>query len=164
MDSLLHLGLDQEDDDDDDDDEQEDEQGQDEPKGAEPPPPAVAALDYEALQRAGLRETSDLRETDTYKRLEAESAAKQEVERAAAAEEAAAEAARAAELEQARSELLDRKKIDEKVGYQKRFDKTGETFREKEKRKRSTGQQASAGDWVQEEKRRLRHGSTNYDS
>jgi hypothetical protein len=51
------------------------------------------------------------------------------------------------------------------LGYEKRFDKTKEDFRAKEKRKRAIGQQSSGSDWVQEEKRRLRQGMTgNYDS
>jgi hypothetical protein len=55
--------------------------------------------------------------------------------------------------------------IDKRLGYEKRFDKTKEDFRAKEKRKRAMGQQSSGSDWVQEEKRRLRQGMTgNYDS
>ena len=55
--------------------------------------------------------------------------------------------------------------IDKRLGYEKRFDKTKEDFRTKEKRKRAMGQQSSGKDWVQEEKRRLRQGMTgNYDS
>ena len=51
------------------------------------------------------------------------------------------------------------------TGWEKRYDRTKEDFRAKEKRKRDMGQQNSGGDWVQEEKRRLRHGETgNYDS
>ena len=76
-------------------------------------------------------------------------------------EEVAAKAAREAEKEA----LLNQKKADEKNGWEKRYDRTKEDFRAKEKRKRSMGQQSSTGDWVQEEKRRLRHGATgNYDS
>ena len=60
--------------------------------------------------------------------------------------------------------LLDKKKIDEKIGYKKRFDKTGEDFRQKEKRKRQNGQQNRDGNWVEEEKRSLRHHSTNFES
>ena len=61
--------------------------------------------------------------------------------------------------------MLNRKEIDKKLGYEKRYDRTKEDFRAKEKRKREMGQQASGSDWVQEEKRRLRHGETgNYDS
>ena len=59
---------------------------------------------------------------------------------------------------------LDAKKIDEKIGFKKRYAETGEDFRAKEKRKRDMGQQNSGGDYVQEEKRRLRHGGGNYDS
>ena len=79
--------------------------------------------------------------------------------------------------------------IDKRVGYEKRYDRTHEDFRTKvcpclllpaalrlaialdhaarpqEKRKRSQGQQNRDGNWVEEEKRRLRHGMTgNYDS
>mmetsp|Transcript_18034 Transcript_18034/g.58072 ORF Transcript_18034/g.58072 Transcript_18034/m.58072 type:complete len:136 (+) Transcript_18034:332-739(+) len=60
--------------------------------------------------------------------------------------------------------LLDRKLIDEKYPKQNRFSKTGEDFRKKEARKRKMGQQNSGGDWVQEEKRRIRHAGMNCDS
>ena len=46
-----------------------------------------------------------------------------------------------------------KKKIDERVGYKKRFDTTREDFRTKEKRKRQMGQQNRDGNWVEEEKR-----------
>ena len=44
------------------------------------------------------------------------------------------------------------------------FDETHEDFRSKEKRKRSLGQQNRDGNWVEEEKRALRHSGANFDS
>jgi len=107
---------------------------------------------------------SNLTETQTYKRLEAEedqARADATAAKAAAEEE---EKQRDAAAEKAQSELLNTKAIDEKIGYTKRFDKTGEGFRAKEKRKRDMGQQNRDGNWVEEEKRRIRHQSTNFDS
>ena len=48
--------------------------------------------------------------------------------------------------------------------YEKRYDRTREDFRSKEKRKRAMGQQNRDGNYVEEEKRQLRHGGANYDS
>lgn len=45
------------------------------------------------------------------------------------------------------SELLDPKKIDERIGYKKRYAETGEDFRAKEKRKRLMGQQNRDGNY-----------------
>ena len=59
---------------------------------------------------------------------------------------------------------MDTTKIDEKVGYEKRYDRTKEDFRKKEERKRKNGQQNRDGNWVEEEKRKLRHGAANFDS
>ena len=66
--------------------------------------------------------------------------------------------------EEARTNLLDKRKLDERIGYKKRFDSTGEDFRSKEKRKRQLGQQNRDGNWVEEEKRALRHNSANFES
>ena len=102
--------------------------------------------------------------TDTFQRLtrEEDAARVEKAEQVEREDRERFEAMRAEE--EARVALLDKKKIDERVGYKKRFDRTGEDFRTKEKRKRERGQQNSGGDYVQEEKRRLRHGSTNFDS
>ena len=81
------------------------------------------------------------------------------------AEAAAEEGAAAAETEErARTAAMDQKAIDERVGYEKRYDRTKEDFRKKEERKRENGQQNRDGNWVEEEKRKLRHGATNFDS
>ena len=160
MDSLLYVGAG--DDDDDDDDDESDDEGQETEEAKAKSAPAV---DYEALQRAGYKTSTDLRATETYRQLtakEEEDKEQEKLARAKAAEEKkAAEDARLEEEEY----LLNRKKIDEKIGWEKRYDRTKEDFRAKEKRKRDQGQQSSSGDWVQEEKRRLRHGMTgNFDS
>mmetsp|Transcript_66994 Transcript_66994/g.111304 ORF Transcript_66994/g.111304 Transcript_66994/m.111304 type:complete len:171 (+) Transcript_66994:45-557(+) len=170
MDSLLYVGA--ADDDEDEDEEDEDEEGVDDgtctsvagtsSTGASS---STAAVDFEALQRAGYSgKMADLSKTGTYMRLEEEAAAvRQQRTEAAEAEAAAAEERRQA-LD-AEKRILDRKGIDERIGYEKRFDRTGEGFRAKEKRKRAMGQQNRDGNWVEEEKRRLRHDITgNYDS
>jgi hypothetical protein len=164
MDSLLHLGLDADGSDSDESSSDGDGAAELAPSPREEAGPS-AAVDYEALQRAGLRAATDLRQTETYQRLEAEEAEKKDKAAAAAAAAAQAEAERKEAIEKANAELLDKKKIDAKLGYEKRYDRTKEDFRAKEARKRAHGQQASSGDYVQEEKRRLRHGMTgNYDS
>lgn len=50
------------------------------------------------------------------------------------------------------------------MGYEKRYDRTKEDFRSKEKRKREMGQQNRDGNYVEEEKRRIRHEGANFDS
>ena len=94
MDSLLYLGAANDDDDDDDDDEDEDEdehegegEGEGEEGGGEGEGDQVvkrkvtqageggggasqAVIDFAALERAGYRTSTDLRQTDTYKRLD----------------------------------------------------------------------------------------------
>ena len=166
MDSLLYVGAgDDDSDDDDDDDEDEDEVEQKKPKTE------VASFDYTALERAGYKTTGDLRQTETYQKLTAAEETEREEKQAAKEREAAAAAAAKAAKEEKEAELLNQKKLDEKMGWEKRYDRTKEDFRNKEKRKRSQGQQSHGTDWVQEEKRRLRHGDTgsgmassNYDS
>ena len=108
--------------------------------------------------------SSSLTPTETYERLtkeeesvKAAKAAQQEREDRGRFDEWAAE-------QDAKSTLLDRKKLDEKLGYTKRYDETSEDFRSKEKRKRQNGQQNRDGNWVEEEKRALRHTSTNHES
>merc|ERR1719469_1466480 len=133
MDSLLYVGGA---DDDDDDDEDDDDEGVDAGEGEEAKAAAAAAsapkpVDFAALQRPGYA-TSSLTSTDTYARLTKEEEETRERER----EEREKFDARVAE-EEARSNLLDKKKIDAKIGYKKRFDETHEDFRSKEKRKRS---------------------------
>ena len=153
MDSLLYLGA-GEDESDDDDDEQESEAGEAEEAassaGAATSASAAAAaavVDYAALERAGLRVATDLRTTETYKRLgeaeEEEREAKKRQEEQADEDKAVREAAAAAEAER-----LNPKKIDERLGWKKRFDDTGEGFRQKEKRKRMNGQQARDSNYV----------------
>jgi len=168
MDSLVLLGVggeDDDDDDDDDDDEDEEDGEEQEEAGGAPQQAASRAstsLDYEALQRAGYSgKLADLSQTGTYKRLEEEEAAARE-QREEAQRLAEAEVALPAVTEE--SKILSREEIDKKVGYKKRFDATGEGFRAKEKRKRALGQQNRDGNWVEEEKRRLRHGAANFDS
>ncbi|KAL1511167.1 hypothetical protein AB1Y20_005983 [Prymnesium parvum] len=163
MDSLLYVGAA----DGDDSEEEGEEEGEEEDEASEAGPSATVQkreLDFAALQRAGYESKSNLTQTATYKRLEeAEREAREkEAEGKAAAREE--EARRAAAAEELRSELLNRKAIDQKLGYKKRFDETGEGFRQKEKRKRELGQQNRDGNWVEEEKRRIRHASTNFDS
>ena len=77
--------------------------------------------------------------------------------------EAEEEVARTSMAEKARLESLDAKKIEERNGYEKRLVKTGEDFRTKEKRKRSMGQQGGGSNYVEEEKRRVRHTGGNFD-
>ena len=162
MDSLLYVGG-ADDDDDDDEDDEEEEEGEEAASAAEPKA-AAPVVDYAALQRAGFSGSAGLASTETYQRLSREEEQVQadklvELER----EERERTEAAAAE-DKARSNLLDKKKIDERVGYKKRYDETREDFRSKEKRKRQMGQQNSGGDWVQEEKRSLRHQGANFDS
>ena len=167
MDSLLYLGAgaDDEDEDDDDDDDDEETPAELETEQKKADPAGSGSLDFAALQRAGYSTATDLRETATYKLLGEAEEREREAKRVAAEAEAEAEAARLKAVAEAQEALLNQKKMDEKQGYKKRFEHTGENFRAKEKRKRSMGQQSSTGDWVQEEKRRLRHGETgNYDS
>ena len=163
MDSLLYVGAADDDDDDDDDDDGESQEEHEEE--ADEAKPAAPAVDYEALQRAGLKATSDLRQTETYQKLTAAEEEEREAKKLAREREAEAKAEAVAAQEAAKSELLNRKKMDEKLGWEKRYDRTKEDFRAKEKRKRDAGQQSRDSSWVEEEKRRLRHGSTgNYDS
>ena len=163
MDSLLYLGAG---DGDDDDDEEEEEEEEEEEVGAGPSAGAsTGSVDYEALERAGLKKTYALTETETYKRLGEEAKRGREEAEAKRIADEQAEEARLAAIETMQSELLDKKKIDERLGYKKRYAETGEDFRQKEKRKRSMGQQSRDSNYVEEEKRRLRHGVTgNYDS
>ena len=165
MDSLLYVGGA---DDDDTDDEDEDDEGVDvaeaeEVKAAAAATSAPKPVDFAALQRAGYA-TSSLTSTDTYARLtKEEEETREEEKKEREREEREKFDARVAE-EEARSNLLDKKKIDAKIGYKKRFDETHEDFRSKEKRKRSLGQQNRDGNWVEEEKRALRHSGANFDS
>ena len=161
MDSLLYLQGAAEGEDEDEDEDEEDEEPVEAASSAAAAP---SSIDYAALSRAGYKSATTLTETATYRRLGEEAKEAAEAAEAAAAAAAEAEAARKALLEERQRELLDTKKIDERLGYKKRYDETKEDFRSKEKRKRAAGQQSSAGDYVQEEKRRLRHGSTNFDS
>lgn len=186
MDSLLYVGAA----DDESDEEQEiEEQEEESEEGATGPshPASVQQIDFAALQRAGYESASSLTQTATYKRLEEEekeafaaaAAAKATAAEEALRHEAAAEKLRVNHyspvlahvslhlkdrLQMPQSEMLNRKAIDERIGYKKRFDQTGEGFRQKEKRKRELGQQNRDGNWVEEEKRRIRHSSANFDS
>ena len=163
MDSLLYLGAGEEEESES--ESAEEEEGQEEQVHADAKPAPPPAFDYAALQRAGYKESTDLRQTETYQKLTlAEEEGREEKRKAREREEEEAAAAQAAR-EAHEASLLNPKKIDEKLGWEKRYDRTKEDFRAKEKRKRNMGQQSSTGDWVQEEKRRLRHGETgNYDS
>ena len=167
MDSLLYLGAGDDDDDDDDDQEEEEEEGTEAVQKAvsvDELKPAALNLSFEALQRAGYSATGSLTETETYKKLsEAEEHAREEKRQQHEREQAEALEQQRAQ-EEAQRMLLDTKKIDERLGYEKRFAKTGEDFRAKEKRKRSQGQQGSGSNYVEEEKRRIRHAGGNYDS
>ena len=158
MDSLLFIGAGDDDDDDDDDDDEEEEVEE------KVPPSFPPSVDYEALQRAGYKTSTDLRQTETYQKLTQKEEEEREAKRVAREKADEVAAAAAAAREKAESELLNPKKIDEKLGWEKRYDRTKEDFRAKEKRKRDSGQQSSSGDYVQEEKRRLRHGNDNFDS
>ena len=145
MDSLLYLGAgaDDDDDDDNDDDEEEEPQVQEETEKKKPDSlVGSGSLDFAALQRAGYSTATDLRETATYKLLGEAEEREREAMRMEAEAEAEAEAARVKVMEAAQEELLNQKKMDEKLGYKKRFDQTGENFRAKEKRKREQGQQS----------------------
>ena len=158
---MLYVGAGDEDDDDDDDDDDDEEEEVVVAQASSVAP----SVDYEALQRAGLKATTDLRHTETYQKLTAKEEEAREANTVAAEKAAEAAAAAQAAAEAAKSELLDRKKLDEKLGWEKRYDRTKEDFRAKEKRKRDLGQQSRDGNWVEEEKRRLRHNTTsNYDS
>ena len=160
MDSLLYAGIGDDDDDDESEEEEEEEQELEDKVAAKP-----AAVDFSALERAGYKTSTDLRQTETYQKLTQKEEEEREEKKLAAEREAAAEKAAQEAREKEESILLNRKEIDKKLGYEKRYDRTKEDFRAKEKRKREMGQQASGSDWVQEEKRRLRHGETgNYDS
>lgn len=162
MDSLVYLGAIEDESEEEGEEDSIEEQHQQEPKRSASKQPT---LDYEALQRAGYKSAGNLKESDTYKKLEEQDARTREGEELAreAAEAAAAE--RAAALEAEKSRLLNPKKLDESLGYEKRYAKTQESFRNKEKRKRDIGQQSRDGNWVEEEKRKLRHSLTgNYDS
>lgn len=159
MDSLLYVGAGDEDDEDDEDDEEEG--GEDEPA----PDKKAPAVDFAALERAGYKATRDLTTTETYQRIAQKEEEDHEQERLVKQREKEEAAAAAAAKAEAEEELLNRKKIDEKLGWEKRYDRTKEDFRSKEKRKRDMGQQSRDGNWVEEEKRILRHGTTgNYDS
>ena len=165
MDSLLYVGGA---DDNDTDEEDEDDEGADvaeaeEAKAAAAAKSAPKPVDFEALQRAGYA-SSSLTSTDTYARLtKEEEEAREEEKKERERKEREAFEAKVAE-EEARINLLDKKKIDARVGYKKRFDETHEDFRSKEKRKRQLGQQNRDGNWVEEEKRQLRHSGANFDS
>ncbi|EOD11585.1 hypothetical protein EMIHUDRAFT_437568 [Emiliania huxleyi CCMP1516] len=166
MDSLLYLqGNDDDDDDDEEEGEEEIEAGVDAAAAAGSGGAGSSALDFEAVKRAGYTGSNTaLSDTATSKRLDEEAKERRAAKEAAAAADAEAEEARAAALAQEERTLLDRKLIDEKYPKQNRFSKTGEDFRKKEARKRKMGQQNSGGDWVQEEKRRIRHAGMNCDS
>lgn len=106
MDSLLYVGAGDEDEDNDSEDEGEGEvEGEEEVPGgagsssAAPP----KQLDFEALQRAGYASASNLKETATYKRLEAEEAQ--------AREDAAVAKVAAEEEERRRAEAAEKAKV-----------------------------------------------------
>eukprot|EP00325_Prymnesiales_sp_UTEX-LB-985_P007959 CAMPEP_0174701930 /NCGR_PEP_ID=MMETSP1094-20130205/6397_1 /TAXON_ID=156173 /ORGANISM="Chrysochromulina brevifilum, Strain UTEX LB 985" /LENGTH=164 /DNA_ID=CAMNT_0015899641 /DNA_START=129 /DNA_END=623 /DNA_ORIENTATION=- len=164
MDSLLYLGAGNDDDDDDDDEEEEEEEAEAEAEVPTAQAKDAVVVDFAALERAGYKAARKLTETETYQRLGEQMEEQKQAEEAKQAMEAEEKAARQAAIEKMQSDLLDVRKIDERIGYKKRYAETGEDFRSKEKRKRERGQQASAGDYVQEEKRRLRHGADNFDS
>ena len=143
MDSLLYLGAGaDEDDEDDEDDEEEEAPVEQDTEQKKADPVGSGSLDFAALQRAGYSTATDLRETATYKLLGEAEERKREAKRVAAEAEAEAEAARLKAVAEAQEALLSQKKMDEKTGYKKRFDQTGENFRAKEKRKREQGQQS----------------------
>ena len=158
MDSLLYIegGCDEGESEDDD---------SDEVNGDHPPSVSTAGpshIDFASLSRAGYKSATNLTDTDTYKRLDQE--AKETKEAAAEAAEAEAERTRKEALELAQRELLDVRKIDERVGHKKQYSETKEDFRDREKRKRAAGQQSREGSFVEEEKRRIRHSGINFDS
>ena len=164
MDSLLYVGgADDDDDDDDDDDEEDDEEGKGEEAAAASTSTAPKQVDFEALQRAGYA-SSSLTSTETYHRLTKEEEENKLKEKADAEREDRERFEAMVAEEEARTNLLDKRKLDERIGYKKRFDSTGEDFRSKEKRKRAAGQQSRDSSYVEEEKRRLRHGAENFDS
>ena len=166
MDSLAYLGA-LDDDDDDDDDAEAEAEGEAGASTTAASATAAAApprVDFAALERAGYTGRSDLTETAEFKQKEAEHARAREEKAAAAAAEERERAAAAETEERARTAAMDQKAIDERVGYEKRYDRTKEDFRKKEERKRKNGQQNRDGNWVEEEKRKLRHGATNFDS
>ena len=159
MDSLLYIlgGCDEGEDDDD----------SDEVNGDHPPSVSAAGpsqIDFASLSRAGYKSATNLTDTDTYKRLDQEAKETKEAELAAEAAEAEADRTRKEALELAQRELLDVRKIDERVGHKKRYSETKEDFRDREKRKRAAGQQSREGSFVEEEKRRIRHSGINFDS
>lgn len=154
MDSLLYIegGCDEGESEDDD---------SDEVNGDHPPSVSAAGpsqIDFASLSRAGYKSATNLTDTDTYKRLD------QEAKETNEAAEAEAERTRKEALELAQRELLDVRKIDERVGHKKRYAETKEDFRDREKRKRAAGQQSREGSFVEEEKRRIRHSGINFDS
>ena len=154
MDSLLYIegGCDEGESEDDD---------SDEVNGDHPPSASTAGpsqIDFASLSRAGYKSATNLTDTETYKRLDKEAKETNE------AAEAEAERTRKEALELAQRELLDVKKIDERVGHKKRYAETKEDFRDREKRKRAAGQQSREGSFVEEEKRRIRHSGINFDS
>ena len=132
MDSLLYVGGA---DDDDTDDEEEEDEGVDgveaeEAKAAAAAAAAPKAVDFAALQRAGYA-TSSLTSTDTYARLTKEEEESREEEKREREREEREKFDTMVADEEARSNLLDKKKIDAKIGYKKRFDETHEDFRSK---------------------------------
>jgi hypothetical protein len=160
MDSLLYIegGCDEGESEDDD---------SDEVNGDHPPSASTAGpsqIDFASLSRAGYKSATNLTDTETYKRLDKEAKETKEAETAAEAAEAEAERTRKEACELAQRELLNVKKIDERVGHKKRYAETKEDFRDREKRKRAAGQQSREGSFVEEEKRRIRHSGINFDS
>ena len=150
MDSLLYLGAA---DDDDDDEQEEEEEEADEKKyprsgAAGSSSVSTSDIDFAALQRAGYSTSTDLRETETYRLLGEEEDRKREEKKAAAEAAAEAEISRLKAAEEEKEMLLNQKKMDEKIGYKKRFDEKGENFRTKEKRKREIGQQSRCAAWA----------------
>ena len=147
-----------------DDEEEEEEDVEEEEEELDDPAPKPAdPIDFAALQRAGLSTTTKLTETQTYRKLSEEEEMKKTAEREAAIK-AEEEVVRLKAIEEAQAAALDPAKIDDRLGYEKRFAKTGENFRAKEKRKREMGQQSRDSSTVEEEKRRLRHAGVNYDA
>ena len=164
MDSLLYVGGADDDDDGDDEEEEEEEvQAEEAEEEAKASASAPKQVDFAALQRAGYA-SSSLTSTDTYNRLtKEEEATKQKEKEERERQERERFDAMVAE-EEARTSLLDKRKLDERIGYKKRYDQTHEDFRSKEKRKRQMGQQNRDGNWVEEEKRALRHSGVNFES
>mmetsp|Transcript_13448 Transcript_13448/g.30901 ORF Transcript_13448/g.30901 Transcript_13448/m.30901 type:complete len:149 (-) Transcript_13448:279-725(-) len=137
MDSLLYLGAGDADEGEEEADEgEEDEQGEEDEESATRPctsaDAASSSLSFESLVRAGYSgQSADLSQTDTFKRLTEEAAAKLADRQQRLRAEEDAEAAREKARQGEKQRIFSREEIDKRLGYEKRFDRTGEDFRSK---------------------------------